>query len=143
MHNSCPAFRLEGEAAGASTFGDHGFCGIMVSMDNTSALPRRSCILVVDDQRSMRATTTLLLLSEGHHVIEASSGEEALAMLAMSNVDLMLTNLKMEAMDGLTLLRRALEQVPHLRVIILTAFGSKQSAEESMRLGAYDYLQKP
>ena len=115
----------------------------MVRMDNAFPPSSYRCILVVDDQRNMRATTAILLRVEGYNVIEAATGEEALEALAMREVDLLLTDLRMEPMDGLTLLQRALEMVPGLQVIIMTAFGSSESAAESMRLGAYDYIQKP
>ncbi len=100
-------------------------------------------ILVVDDQRNLRVTTALLLRAEGYVAREAESGEEALAILAFHEVDVMVTDLKMEPMDGLTLLQKALERVPQLQVIIMTAFGSAESAAEAMRIGACDYLSKP
>ncbi|MBS1150743.1 MAG: sigma-54-dependent Fis family transcriptional regulator [Myxococcaceae bacterium] len=100
-------------------------------------------VLVVDDQRNMRATTAMLLRAEGYQVEEAAGGEEALTMLAARPVDLLLTDLKMEPIDGLTLLKRALEVVPHAQVIVMTAYGSIESAVEAMRRGAYDYITKP
>jgi two-component system response regulator HydG len=100
-------------------------------------------ILVVDDQRNMRATTAMLLRAEGHQVDEAGNVEEALAQLTSNPVDLLLTDLKMEPLNGLELLRRALESNAQLQVIVMTAFGSIESAVEAMRLGAYDYLTKP
>ncbi len=103
----------------------------------------RGRILVVDDQRNLRATTALLLRADGYVVFEAATGEEALVHLAGGGVDLLLTDLKMEPMDGLTLLKKALEVAPRLQVIMMTAFGSIESAVEAMRLGAYDYVTKP
>ncbi len=100
-------------------------------------------VLVVDDQRNMRATTALLLRTEGHTVQEAADGEQALAVLRSGPVDVMLTDLKMEPMDGLTLAKRALEVAPGTQVIMMTAYGSIESAVEAMRLGAYDYVTKP
>ncbi|RKH09163.1 sigma-54-dependent Fis family transcriptional regulator [Corallococcus sp. CA053C] len=97
----------------------------------------------MDDQRNMRATTALLLKGEGYTVSEAATGEEALGVLAQGRVDLLLTDLKMEPMDGLTLLKRGLEVAPRLQAIMMTAFGSIESAVEAMRLGAYDYVTKP
>ncbi|CAM4289495.1 sigma-54-dependent transcriptional regulator [Corallococcus exiguus] len=110
--------------------------------DATTPVPRGR-ILVVDDQRNMRATTALLLRAEGYTVNEAATGEEALGVLSQGRVDLLLTDLKMEPMDGLTLLKRALEVAPRLQVIMMTAFGSIESAVEAMRMGAYDYVTKP
>ena len=105
--------------------------------------PRRGHVLVVDDQRNMRATTALVLRSEGYQVSEAQDGNEALALLSGTPVDLLLTDLKMEPMDGLTLARRALEVSPQTQVVVMTAYGSIESAVQAMRLGAYDYVAKP
>jgi two-component system response regulator HydG len=103
----------------------------------------RDRILVVDDQRNLRVTTALLLEAAGYTVFQASSGEEALVQLSTQGVDLLLTDLKMEPMDGITLLQKALEVVPGLQVIMMTAFGSIETAVEAMRLGACDYVTKP
>jgi two-component system response regulator HydG len=100
-------------------------------------------VLVVDDQRNMRATTAMLLRAEGHVVLEAGDAEEALGLLSQEPVDLLLTDMRMEPLSGLELTRRALEISPQLQVIVMTAFGSIESAVEAMRLGAYDYLTKP
>ncbi len=100
-------------------------------------------ILVVDDQKNMRATTAMLLRAEGYEVAEASGGDEAMALLTASPVDLLVTDLKMEPIDGLTLLKRTLEVAPAAQVIVMTAHGSIESAVEAMRRGAYDYLTKP
>src|SRR5690606_39653261 len=100
-------------------------------------------LLVVDDQRNMRATTALLLRREGHLVHEAAGGEEALELLASEPVDVMLTDLKMEPLDGMTLLGRALAQSTATQVVVMTAYGSIDSAGEPMRMGAYDYVTKP
>jgi two-component system response regulator HydG len=100
-------------------------------------------ILVVDDQRNMRATTAMLLRSESYTVQEAASGEEALQLLSDKSIDLLLTDLKMAPMDGLTLLRRAREASPNTQVIIMTAYGSVESAVAAMQAGAFDYLTKP
>ncbi|MFL5356031.1 sigma-54-dependent transcriptional regulator [Archangium sp.] len=97
----------------------------------------------MDDQRNMRATTALLLRAEGYTVSEAANGEEALMALSGGGLDLMLTDLKMEPMDGLTLLKKALAVAPRLQVIMMTAFGSIESAVEAMRQGAFDYVTKP
>ena len=108
-----------------------------------AAAGTRGRVLVVDDQRNMRATTAMLLRAEGFTVLEAAAGEEALAALATQTVDVLLTDLKMEPMDGLTLIRRGMEAVPNLQVIVMTAYGSIETAVEAMRLGAYDYVTKP
>ncbi|MCA2976932.1 MAG: response regulator, partial [Myxococcaceae bacterium] len=91
----------------------------------------------------MRATTALLLRAEGFTVDEASGGDEALALLAQRSYDLLLTDLKMEPMDGITLLRKAVESASGMQVIVMTAYGSIETAVEAVRSGAYDYLTKP
>jgi two-component system response regulator HydG len=103
----------------------------------------RGRVLVVDDQRNMRATTAMLLRAEGYAVLEAATGDEALGFIGNQAVDVLLTDLKMEPMDGLTLLRKGLEASPGLQVIVMTAYGSIETAVEAMRLGAYDYVTKP
>jgi len=100
-------------------------------------------ILVVDDQKNMRTTTALLLRQSGYEVHEAATGEEALRMLEESSFDLLLTDLRMEPIDGMQLLERAIHRHPNLQVIVMTAYGTIDSAVEAVRLGAADYLSKP
>ncbi|MBX3272812.1 MAG: sigma-54-dependent Fis family transcriptional regulator [Sandaracinaceae bacterium] len=102
-----------------------------------------SRILVVDDQRNMRTTTSMMLRSAGHDVDEAASGEEACERVAQDAFDLVLTDLKMGGKDGIDVLRTVKEQSPLTEVIVMTAFGTIESAVEAMRIGAYDYIQKP
>lgn len=103
----------------------------------------RGSILVVDDQRNMRTTTAIVLQQEGYHVLQAGDGDEALRILERSPVDLVLTDLRMEPLDGLELLRRIFEVAPITQVVVMTAYGTIESAVEAMRLGAADYLSKP
>ncbi len=100
-------------------------------------------ILVVDDQKNMRATTAMVLRQEGHVVAEATGGEEALRMLDREPFDLVLSDLRMEPIDGLELLRRIFEVAPITQVILMIAYGTIESAVEAMRLGAADYVTKP
>mgnify|MGYP000923687216 CR=1 FL=1 len=100
-------------------------------------------ILVVDDQKNMRTTTALLLRDEGYEVAEAGSVEEAVGLLGARTFDVVLTDLKMEPLDGLELLKRAGTLAPNSQVIVMTAYGTIESAVEAMRRGAYDYVTKP
>jgi len=100
-------------------------------------------LLVVDDQRNMRMTTAMLLRHDGYEVEEAAGVEEALRLLEKETFDLLLTDLRMEPLDGLELLRRALESSPSTQVIVMTAYGTIESAVEAMRTGAADYVSKP
>jgi two-component system response regulator HydG len=103
----------------------------------------RGSILVVDDQKNMRTTTALLLRDEGHEVAEAAGVEEAVGRLSAATFDVVLTDLKMEPLDGLQLLERSLAIAPNTQVIVMTAYGTIETAVEAMRRGAFDYVAKP
>jgi two-component system response regulator HydG len=107
-----------------------------------SATPRAR-VLVVDDQKNMRATTALMLRQEGYDVAEAESGESALQQLLGEPFDVVLTDLRMEPLDGLQVLRGALEVSPSTQVIVMTGYGTVESAVAAMQAGAHDYLSKP
>ncbi len=101
-------------------------------------------ILVVDDEEGLRDFVAEALEDDGHSAQKAADGMEAAALLTKRAFDLMITDLRMPGqMDGISLLRRAKEEQPDMEVIVLTAFGSVETAVEAMRLGAFDYLQKP
>lgn len=100
-------------------------------------------VLVVDDQRSMRAALCAMLRMDGHEVEEAQDGDDARQRLAAEPFDLVLTDLRMGDTDGMQVLREAKEAQALTEVIVMTAFGTIESAVEAMRLGAHDYIQKP
>jgi two-component system, NtrC family, response regulator HydG len=100
-------------------------------------------VLVVDDQRNMRVTTAIVLRQAGFEVAEAEGGAAALERIAAEPFDVVLTDLRMGDVDGMDVLRGALEISPSVQVIVMTAFGSIESAVEAVRRGAYDYLTKP
>ena len=100
-------------------------------------------ILVVDDQRNMRTTLAMMLRGSGHEVDEAADGDAGIEAISGGGYDLVLTDLKMGATDGMAVLRHAKEQSPMTEVIVMTAYGTIESAVEAMRQGAHDYLQKP
>ncbi len=100
-------------------------------------------ILVVDDEPGIREMLRAALARDGHRVTAASSGEEALARLRDEGCDLLLTDLAMPGMDGVELLRRVQEIAPEVPSIVITAYGSKETAIEAMRHGAVNYLEKP
>lgn len=100
-------------------------------------------ILLVDDQKSLRRSLSLMLQGAGFETGEAESGEEALACLGAEHFDLVITDLRMEGMSGVDLLREIKRLNPLLPVILITAYGSIDSAVDAMRLGAFDYLTKP
>ena len=100
-------------------------------------------ILIVDDQRNMRTTTALVLRQEGYEVAEAESGEAALSRLLVDPFDVVLTDLKMAPLNGLDVLRGALEISPSTQVIVMTGYGTVESAVSAMQQGAHDYISKP
>jgi len=100
-------------------------------------------VLIVDDEKNIRLT-----LSQALEVLEldidtAVNGEEALAKLPEKHFGLILLDLKMPGMDGMELLRRVRQTHPDIKIIIITAHGTIDSAVEAMKLGAVDFIQKP
>lgn len=100
-------------------------------------------ILVVDDQRNMRTTLSMLLRGAGYEVDEAEDGKQGSEMGALEAYDVVITDLRLGVPDGMGVLRAVKEAQPRSEVIVMTAYGTIESAVEAMRLGAYDYLQKP
>ncbi|HSQ63356.1 MAG TPA: sigma-54 dependent transcriptional regulator, partial [Polyangiaceae bacterium] len=100
-------------------------------------------ILIVDDQRNMRTTLAMMLRGVGYEVDEAADGEQGAANGATGAFDLVLTDLRMGQKDGIDVLRAIKERQPLTEVIVMTAYGTIESAVEAMRLGAFDYIQKP
>jgi len=100
-------------------------------------------ILLVDDEPGIRDTYSRILKRSGYTVQTASNGEEALAKLAKSTIELMITDILMPGMDGLELVRRVKDYDDNVKVIIMTAHASVDSAVEAIKLGAFGYLRKP
>lgn len=100
-------------------------------------------ILVVDDEKSMREILEIFLKSEGYGVATAENGEKAIEAVKKDIFDLIITDMKMPRVNGLELLRSVKQITPDVAVVLITAFGTTESAVEAMKLGAYDYIQKP
>lgn len=100
-------------------------------------------ILVVDDETDMLDTCARILRRSGYTCFTTASGQEALALLQRERPNLILTDLRMPRVDGLTLLRRAKELAPEIPVVIFTAYVSEASAREALEAGAAAYLPKP
>jgi two-component system response regulator HydG len=100
-------------------------------------------ILVVDDQRNMRTTLAMMLRGNGFEVDEAADGAQASETGATGAYDVVITDLRMGETDGIEVLRAIKTAQPMTEVIVMTAYGTIESAVEAMRLGAYDYIQKP
>jgi two-component system, NtrC family, response regulator AtoC len=100
-------------------------------------------ILVVDDEEGIRTFIGEALEGEGRRVTLAPDGETASRLLDRESFHLMITDLKMPGLDGMSLLRKARQESPETEVVVLTAHGTVSGAVEAMRLGAFDYLGKP
>jgi DNA-binding NtrC family response regulator len=100
-------------------------------------------ILVVDDEEIVRRAHTRTLAGNRCDVREAPNGQEALSAMEQRPFDVVLLDLRMPGMDGMTVLQTMKQRWPESEVIIITGYPSVETAKEAMRLGAYDYLAKP
>ena len=100
-------------------------------------------VLVVDDERAMCEFLKVLLEKQGHGVIAANDGEQALKMVEQQPPDLVISDVRMPKVDGIGLLAGIRERHPDLPVILITAYASSDSTIQAMRLGADDYITKP
>ena len=103
----------------------------------------RGHILVVDDDESLRRVMQVQLEDLGYDVATAADGDAALRSLQLSVRELVISDLKMPGMSGLDLLKSVRAAYPETIVVVVTAFGTVESAVEAMKLGAYDYITKP
>ena len=106
-------------------------------------MTRNTHILVVEDEVNIRSALVTMLEKLGHEAQGVETAEEALSLLTHTKMDLVMTDLRMPGLGGMELLRQMKEKWPETETIVLTAFGSIDTAVEAMRLGAYDYLTKP
>ena len=100
-------------------------------------------ILIVDDEKSQRDMLAGSLKKEGYSVATAESGFEAIKFCQDKHFEVALIDLKMPGMDGIELLKKLKEINPEIPVIIMTAYGTIETAVEAMKLGAYHYVSKP
>jgi two-component system cell cycle response regulator len=106
-------------------------------------IERATTVLIVDDDRLMREMLADYLRVDGMVVRVAASGEEALRLLAHEPADVVVADLVMPGMGGLDVLDRLTRRQPHPEVIVVTGYGTVESAVRSLRMGAFEYLQKP
>src|ERR1700690_882123 len=106
-------------------------------------LPERKQVLIVDDEPNLRRILSAQLTRDGYDVLTAEDGEQGLHLLREHHIDLIITDLKMPKVDGMTLLKTALEEDAEMPVVIVTAHGSIDTAVEALKSGAFDFVTKP
>lgn len=104
---------------------------------------KRGMVLVVDDDPAIHRLFQKALSQEGHQVLKALSGEEALKLLDKGPIDLVLLDIVMPGKSGIDTLREIKRHLPQLPVIMITGHGELDTARQAMLLGAYDYVTKP
>ena len=100
-------------------------------------------LLMVDDEERFLATTRTLLEKRGVDVFTAISGPDALHILGEHRVDVVILDVKMAGMDGITVLQKIKQKYPLVEVIMLTGHASVESAVDGLKMGAFDYVMKP
>ena len=100
-------------------------------------------ILIADDEPEIRNSLSTVLQEEGYICYTAGDGEEALRMIMDQDVDVLISDIKMPAIDGMKLLEKTLQRSPQTLVVLITAYASVETAVQALRMGASDYLLKP
>jgi len=108
-----------------------------------STVSEARSVLVVDDEPSMRLALTESLRRNGYAVDQAANGQEAIERIATSKPWLVLTDLKMPRSGGLEVVKEVKKRCPNTHVVVMTAYGTVETAVEAMKCGAIDYLLKP
>ncbi|MGE0791610.1 MAG: sigma-54-dependent transcriptional regulator [Sandaracinaceae bacterium] len=103
----------------------------------------RKQVLVADDELNLRRVLSAQLTRDGYDVVAVEDGERALEALEQHHVDVIISDLRMPKVDGLTLLRRVVATHPEIPVILITAHGTVDTAVEALKIGAFDYITKP
>ena len=119
-----------------------------MSLDEESSLPvvpagTKATILVVDDEAGNRESLERIFVREGYRVLTADSGRRALDVCRSHRVHVVVTDLMMPAMSGMDLLKALATVAPDAEVVLMTAYGTIETAVEAIRAGAYDFVEKP
>ena len=104
---------------------------------------RKYSILIVDDENNVTRLLEKFLKKEGYNALTASSGEEALKVIDSQQVDIVITDIKMPKMSGIELLSKIKDIDPTIKVILITAFATLETAVKALKMGALDYITKP
>ena len=100
-------------------------------------------ILVVDDEKNIVTIISKMLEKWGYNAVQATSGDEALEKIKSAPIDLVITDLMMPKMDGITLIGKILEHYENMVIIVLTGYPTIDSAVQAIKAGAYDFMAKP
>lgn len=100
-------------------------------------------ILLVDDEASILSVLSILLKAEGYEVVPVDNGEKAIELIKSTHFDLMISDIRMRPMDGITLLKSARELKPSMSALMITGYGTIETAVEALKYGAFDYITKP
>lgn len=100
-------------------------------------------LLIIEDEKITRRSLTDILTTEGYEVSAAEDGEEGLKLFSSERPDIVITDLRLPKMSGIEILTKVMETDPKCKVILITAFASVETAIQSLKIGAYDYLTKP
>ncbi len=111
--------------------------------DRKATRAKRGLILIVEDEANLRQGIADYLTRRGYDVQTAADGAEALARVAASAVDVILTDMQMKGLSNLDLVDALIEKAPQAQILVMTAFGTVKQAVEAMKRGIYDYLTKP
>ncbi len=103
----------------------------------------KSRILVVDDEESIREFLEIMLKKEGYEVSTAEDGQKAKEVLQKKSFDMVISDLQMPNVTGIELLKHVKDSYPETVFMLITAFGTTETAVEAMKMGAYDYVTKP
>ncbi|MBI4683430.1 MAG: response regulator [Nitrospirae bacterium] len=104
---------------------------------------RKFKILIAEDDEIVRDVISKFVTGEGYAVVAASDGLAALKLLRLEDIKLVLTDLRMPGADGMEVLRKAIQINPRIAVVLMTAYGTLDTALDAMKEGAYDYIVKP
>jgi len=107
---------------------------------NSIRLPK---ILLVEDETRLRKVLKKVLIAEGYDVIACASAEKAIVEFKNQKCDLIISDLVMPGMNGIQLLKKAKRIKPDVKMIVITAYGSYETAQQALKLGVYDYIEKP
>ncbi|MFQ5718728.1 MAG: sigma-54-dependent transcriptional regulator [Acidobacteriota bacterium] len=104
---------------------------------------RNERILILEDEKLIRWSMREKLHAEGYSVVEAETGEQGFALLADDDLDLLLLDYRLPDMSGIDILERVRREMPEVSVVMMTAYGTVETAVQAMKLGCFDYLTKP